>query len=123
MEGRTYNLQPLGTEGQYIIEGDYPAPYQRTQINVPMGIGMNLRFSSQLGVGMELGYRRTFTDYLDDVSTVYPDPDQLVEASGSLALALSNRSDSFALPGDQRGNPGLDDHYVFISVLMFYYLR
>lgn len=123
LEGKTYSLQPLGTEGQYIIGDGFPEPYQRTQINIPVGVGMNIRFSHTLGIGLEAGYRRTFTDYIDDVSTIYPDPDQLLEASGSLALALSNRSNSFALPGDQRGNPGIDDHYVFLSVILFYYLR
>ncbi|MEM7658221.1 MAG: DUF6089 family protein, partial [Bacteroidota bacterium] len=68
VQGEWVRLQPLGTEGQWLGEG-YPAPYQLWQASIPFGGGIEVRFSRYLGIQWELGYRKTFTDYLDDVST------------------------------------------------------
>ncbi len=38
----------------------------------PFGAGMKFKFSHRYLMGIEWGFRKTFTDYLDDVSTVYP---------------------------------------------------
>lgn len=38
----------------------------------PFGTGIRFKFSHRFLMGLEWGYRKTFTDYLDDVSTVYP---------------------------------------------------
>lgn len=69
-----YELQPLGTEGQYADnEGTYPAPYKRLQIAVPFGLGARYKIDRYLDVSLEVSWRKTFTDYLDDVSSSYVD--------------------------------------------------
>ena len=54
---------------------------------------------------LEAAYTHVFSDYLDDVSTVYPDRTGM----SSPALALSDRRAELGTtpnqPGDQRGNP------------------
>lgn len=122
-DGVWYELQPLGTEGQF-IPGTSVGPYSLTQVSVPFGFGVNLRLSEYAGVSFEVGYRLTMTDYLDDVSTNYPDFSALNEVSGSLALELSERSESnMFLPGDQRGHSGANDGYFLTTVSLTYYLN
>lgn len=114
-EGRWYNLQPLSTEGQGIKEGT--KPYSRISYCIPGGIGFRYSLNQQMGLGLELGFRKTFTDYIDDVSTEYYDIEEIRKAKGDVAAALSNRSlpDSPAgsKPGDQRGEPSEKDSYMF----------
>ena len=82
------DLHPLGTEGQYLAGGQ---PYSRFQVAIPMGLGIKLALSRRINIGVELGFRQTFTDYLDDVSGVYPDLVAL-EAQNPTAAALSFRT-------------------------------
>ena len=118
-----HELQPLGTEGQY-IPGNSPGPYSLIQASVPLGAGLSIRMSERAGMNFEIGYRTTFTDYLDDVSTVYPDYAQLREQSGQLAVDLSHRAlDQSFRPGDIRGNPGANDSYFFAMFSITYYLN
>lgn len=121
--GTWHALQPLGTEGQYIPGGDYPNPYSLIQWSAPLGIGLNLRLTEYTGIGVELGYRLTSTDYLDDVSTVYPDFEALSAASSDLAVQLSERSPTGQFkPGAKRGNPDVKDSYFFTAFTINYYL-
>jgi len=121
-DGTWYELQPLGTEGQF-IPGTSVGPYSLVQVSVPFGAGVGLRLSEYAGVNFEVGYRLTMTDYLDDVSSVYPDFGALGEVSGSLAVDLSQRSENgIFLPGDQRGFSGANDGYFFTLISLTYYL-
>ena len=122
-QGRWYELQPFGTEGQHIGNSQYPRPYSLLQISIPFGIGLSYRFRPGLGLNLEVGYRKTFTDYLDDVSTIYPDPDALIQASGPQAWQLSNRTGDQVSGGEIRGNPGAKDSYFFTMVGVSIYLR
>lgn len=81
-------LQPLGTEGQG-REG-YKKPYARIQPVIPISVGFRYKLSQRIDLGVEVGYRFTFTDYLDDVSGTYADPS--VFEPGSLAAQMSNRA-------------------------------
>lgn len=47
-------------------------PYSPVTPAFPFGAGVKLKFSHRLLMGLEWGFRRTFTDYIDDISTVYP---------------------------------------------------
>lgn len=63
-------LQPLHTEGQ----GDvFPSlkPYKKVSLSLPMGAGIKFAVHSNLNIGLEIGFRKTFTDYMDDVSGTY----------------------------------------------------
>src|SRR6185503_20184184 len=61
--GTTYELQKIGTEGQY-LGGSYPKPYKLQQISIPFGFGFLLKITEHLDFGGECGFRKTFTDYL-----------------------------------------------------------
>lgn len=93
MRGIWYDLQPLQTEGRQ---------YKRLAIAIPVGIGIKFNISYKLNIGLEAGVRRTFTDYLDDVSTYYPDLAAL-RSSEPVAASLSYRSPE--ITGEFSENP------------------
>ncbi len=62
-KGEWVALQPLATEG---------VVYRKVVANIPMGIGFYFTFNRRHRLGFEMNYRKTFTDYLDDISGQYP---------------------------------------------------
>ncbi len=116
-QGEKIALQPLQTEG---------IKYSRFQPVIPYGIGARLKFGPFFNILIEGGYRKTFTDYLDDVSIRrYPDPATL---SSDLSRALSDRrrerDPNYPIRPNLgvRGNPKNDDGYFLLNVKMQYYL-
>lgn len=121
-KGTMYDLRPLGTEGQGLP--GYGDIYSKFAVAVPFGFGIKVAIHEVTYIGFEIGMRRTFTDYLDDVSGYYPDLADLVEARGTRATALSYRAHEYdnTLPRDPgtslRGNPDTDDWYLFGGVTL-----
>ncbi len=114
-------LQPLGTEGQFIMRGNSnPTSYSLVQPILLGGIGAHFRFVRNWGAGIDVGYRYTLTDYLDDVSGYYPDKVQLLAFSGPDAVALSDPSRLQEI-GALRGNPKNNDAYIMATVSLNYY--
>ncbi len=113
-KGTTIRLQPLGTEGQGLIPSRNR--YSLVQMCIPVGIGFKYTIDRTWGVGLELGIRKTFTDYIDDVSTTYFDFANYPNANPD-AAALSDRSNQsdprVTSPGEQRGDPRDKDSYMF----------
>lgn len=123
-QGNLIQLQPLGTEGQG-MEG-FGSKYSLNGFAIPFGAGIKFRLSPTLNVGFEVGVRRTFTDYIDDVSGNYVTYDDLLEVNGPLSAALGNRmgeylgqTEPLRLPtGAQRGGASVNDYYVFSMVTL-----
>jgi len=112
-------LQPLSTEGQGFMPG--VKNYKLMQIHIPFGIGAEYSLNEDMRLGLELGYRKTFTDYIDDVSTNYVDEAALLAARGPVAVELAWRGDEkggapYPPAGYTRGNPDLKDSYYYIAV-------
>ena len=101
--GEWVNLKPLGTEGQNIEGVGDGEDYSLWQIAVPLGIGGEIVLPGNLTLGLELGYRYVFTDYLDDVSTTYVGLDRFDDP---LARILSDRGAEpiAAVSGESRGD-------------------
>jgi hypothetical protein len=95
---KKFFLQPLSTEGQGIYPGK--KSYSLLQPAIPFGGGIKFSVNENLRIGIEIGVRKLFTDYLDDVSTSYADYNDLLNAKGPAAVELAYREDE--LPG---GNP------------------
>jgi hypothetical protein len=124
--GTKYYLKPLSTEGQGFIAGkDY---YNLTQMAIPFGGGVKLSLSDKINVGLEVGFRKLFTDYLDDVSDVYADENLLLANRGAKAVELAYRGDelkngSLTYPdGSQRGSAKAKDWYYFTGLTLSYRL-
>ena len=125
VNGEEFELQKIGTEGQY-LPGNYPEPYKLQQISIPFGMGFKLKLTDNFEVGAESGFRKTFTDYLDDVSTVYPDKDLLLALQGPVAVYLSDSSLDPDQPNgkpnfSKRGNPKNKDWYVYTNINLTYF--
>lgn len=87
-DGNWIELQPLGTEAQG-ADG-YDDPYSLTNFAVLAGGGIKFIFKERFTIGLEIGGRKTFTDYLDDVSATRVNYLDVLENNGSLAAQLSN---------------------------------
>ncbi len=122
-----YNLHPLRTEGQGMPEYPQSQPYNLTQFNLLYGGGFKYFISERVNVGIEVLYRKTFTDYIDDVSTRYIDSRNfgkyLTAQQASLATRLSDKANGIIYPGmtrypagSQRGDLKDADAY-FTTVL------
>jgi hypothetical protein len=119
--GQKVLLQPLSTEGQGLA--DYPdrKVYALTQFNLIYAGGIRYRISDNLTVAIELSQRKTFTDYIDDVSSNYVDHDKLMAARGARAVELAFRGDElnpqpYPHEGEQRGTPTETDWYYLFGV-------
>lgn len=120
-------LQPLGTEGQGLPGGPSKKKYKLFQPSIPFGVGFKTSFSRGMCIGFEWGMRKTFTDYLDDVSTRYYDPLILRQERGDFgerAVTMADKSNvpsnlsSYSNAGKQRGNPNNKDWYSFFGVTL-----
>jgi hypothetical protein len=119
--GQKVFLQPLGTEGQGYFLGR--TKYNLTSMALPFGAGVKLSLSENIKVRFELGLRKTFTDYLDDLSTTYADENELRLNNGQRAVDLAFRGDESkagSLPypdaNSVRGNPKSKDWYYFTGL-------
>jgi hypothetical protein len=132
--GEWVSLQPLQTEGK---------SYSRVQFVIPGGMGIRYRLGNRFDVAVEVGFRYSFTDYLDDVSGDFVDP---AELSSELSRVMANRTGEnagernldailqplgYALdpqtgtirefrPGEKRGNRGDRDWYVVSGIHLYY---
>lgn len=115
-----YDLQPLGTEGQG-LEGR-PDRYSLTNFSFPFGLGFKVNFLRNFSFGAEWGMRKTFTDYLDDVSTTYYDTDLLSINRSEITSQLADRSEVKHPAGSGRGNSTTKDWYSFTGIWLTFKL-
>ncbi|MBP9151562.1 MAG: outer membrane beta-barrel protein [Flavobacteriales bacterium] len=133
--GKWHALKPLHTEGQEFVPSR--KEYANWQFVIPFGVGMKYSIDKSSSIGLEYGLRKTFTDYMDDVSTSYvytkwaTNSAFLQQTLGydDVAAALADPSlnrvsgdvESFpgacsACPGQQRGDPSDLDSYMFMMI-------
>lgn len=117
--GQWTSLRPLKTEGQL-------KAYSNFGFAIPTGVGFYFTIEKKHRIGWELSWRKTFTDYLDDISTNYADIDF---ASNPTGYYLANRTEELDrtanadipqlenyLPGNKRGDPRHNDVYMFTTI-------
>lgn len=124
-QGERVYLQPLGTEGQS-MDG-YAPKYNLWGWSLPFGGGIKVNINRRFNIAIELGCRKTFTDYLDDVSGEYISLTTLRQGNGALAAALSNRTydddgDQIDRVGVPRGRSG-KDWYIISQIALSYTLQ
>ncbi len=135
-EGEFYALRPLRTE---LVD------YSSIGVSVPVGLGFHFTKRRRHRFGMDIGWRTTFSDYLDDVSTTYKDPDALPDGRNGVAFDLYDQRPALGLdnpdvpsiynygyhdtPGpsakkeNQRGDPTHNDSYLTMTLTYSYVLR
>lgn len=97
--GKWYSLQPMKTEGQGLPNG--PDEYRRISMCIPMGIGARYSINRNISISLEYGFRYTFTDYMDDVSTRYYDPTAIANANGGINSETGQAAAYFSNPAVQ----------------------
>ncbi len=114
---KTPPLRDLGTEGQFIGE-----EYSTFQRGINFGAGLKFDLTDEWSLNVELSFRKLFTDYLDDVSTAYPNKGELRGVRGDIAVLASDPSvpdaegNLFGMEGRQRGDSNNKDAYHFIQI-------
>lgn len=124
-QGAWIELWPLNTEGQGLF--DNRPEYRLQGLALPVFGGVKISINEYWSLSAELVSHITFTDYLDDVSTTYPDFNTLLAQRGPLAVTLSDRSGELATGqlrplGSMRGNAREDDWFVTLELKLAYRL-
>ena len=124
------DLKPLRTEGQGMSSHPERKEYNLTQFTTPIGLGIKYYFSASIYASVEYLYRKTFTDYLDDVSTRYIANQDFINHFGAgnsttaIAIQMANKAafknGGIAPPSydvnSKRGSPQKKDAYSSISI-------
>ena len=118
LDGETYELRDMGTEGQFRGE-----EYNSTQWAIAYGIGFKTDLSYRWSINLELSARKLFTDYIDDVSGAYAEPEDVNFISNGINVGPSLADKSTAnigIPGKQRGTSKDKDRFMFVGVSLTY---
>ena len=123
-------LQPLKLEGQGMAEYPDRKEYKLTSFEIPMGVGAKYYIKENMYIGFEIMHRKSFTDYVDDVSTTYIDNtyfgNYLTPQQAAMANQLYYRENfvpyqtnlNRPFTNEQRGSPKQNDSF-FSSILKF----
>ena len=125
LDGQKYYLRELGTEGQGSPAYPDRKPYNNIAIYIPLGVGYKYNLNPKMNIGIEVVYRFTTTDYLDDVSKTYAGINNfptLPDGDPSVAALLQDRSYETGTPpigiqGRQRGYSNQADGYLFAEIM------
>lgn len=124
-DGNLVSLRELGTEGQ--LRGDEYLPISTA---LAYGIGFKWDINFEWSIDIFLSARNTNTDYIDDVSTIYPDRSDLSRSRDGVipyASQLYDRSlmedglEARDREGEQRGDATNNDNLFFFGVGINYY--
>lgn len=129
--GQKVYLSPLSTEGQGLPEYPKREPYNLTQVSIPFGAGFRYAVSPVVNIGFEISLRKTFTDYLDDISASYVDKMILEAERGTTAVDFAYRTDElpghkaneYPEAGTMRGSPDAKDWYYFTGFTLTFNLN
>jgi hypothetical protein len=120
--GEWVSLQPLQTEG---------VSYSKINLSIPAGLGFYYTINRKYRLGLEMGWRTTFTDYIDDASTVYTTnydgisnkttPEIIADINAEAGEELI-KSHNFII-GSKRGDPEHNDSYLTATVNFSWAIR
>lgn len=123
LNGKEYELQPLGTEGQGIP--GYDNKYSRVAISIPVTTGIKITLPNRkFAFDASLTVCQTSTDYIDDVGGYYAAPNDFTKQYGpnSINYQLADRSIGQGnLAGSLRGINTQNDYIVTgqLKLIMF----
>ena len=128
--GEWVALQELGTEGQGTItwSDEDRQLYSLIEFAIPIGGGIKVAVNESFNIILEYGLRKTFTDYIDDVSTTYPGPNSMGIWPSEMSQLAQEMSDPTNNPQynnaeKSRGNPEKKDWYAFAGITLSFKLN
>ena len=108
------NLSDYATEGPEPADAKwYDKMFGKTSpvgISIPFGMGVKFSVSRHMAATVEWRMQKTFTDYLDDVATVYPENHAVYTAEDGTTYDLTDPTGNY-LAGQQRGNSTFNDWF------------
>lgn len=119
LDDTTYDLQPIGTEGQG--RENMPKKYALTGFAIPFGVGFKANIGKYICVGAEWGLRFTFTDYLDDIGGLYynfSSADDYVQSLADPTYIPKDNNTPVHTYGSQRYSTKKTDWYSFAGVIL-----
>ena len=128
IDGSWHNLKPLNTEGQNLEGGS--EPYNLYTVVIPVGLGLRYSLNGQMKIGLEMGVRKTFSDYIDDTGGAYYDNATLLAENGPISAHFADPSlgrvntdgNGNIGAGEIRGDSKDKDAYMFAVVSLNYKL-
>jgi threonine dehydratase len=108
-----------------LVPGVYDDAYAKYGLSIPFGLGVKFSISDYVCLGVEWGFRKTFTDYIDDISKNYVEHGTMINWAGELAAAAADRTheldgyeDFYHSHNLSRGNPQTKDWYNFFGITL-----
>lgn len=95
-----------GTGGSWVKTQGLNAgeTFSLNQISIPLGLGFRYKLAKHLDLAFEIGWRKTFTDYLDGMAENYGDPRAMTPEQRALIFRSSTQQQFAA----ENGNPGYE---------------
>lgn len=119
--GQKVSLRMFNTEGQGLPMYPTRKQYNLRSLAIPFGAGAKFLLTDSWVLGFEVGIRKTFTDYIDDVSLTYVDRNTLLRYQGPRSVLLAYRGEGDYPPdGAARGSDKHKDWYVFSGLTLSY---
>ncbi len=120
-------LYEIGTEGQ-TVPNSGKSHYSKFTFAIPVGLGVKYSLGKHWNVGIEYMFRKSFSDYLDDVGGTYYDNTAIINANGGnpdagrLADPAVKNADNanWTGHGETRGGSKYDDFYMSIMITASY---
>lgn len=121
--GEWIGLKDLQTEG---------VSYSTFNFAIPLGVGFYYTIKRKYRIGLEVGWRTTFTDYIDDASTVYTSNYDGISNKTTQDLLDEINAEfpdddplvlGFYEPGDKRGDPDHNDSYMTATINFSWAIR
>jgi hypothetical protein len=119
--GNRIELRRLTTEGQGLAQYPTRKQYNLRSVAIPFGAGVKVLVTDSWVLGFEVGIRKTFTDYIDDVSLGYVDRNTLLQYRGAQSVKYAYRgTGSYPVDGFPRGSDKYTDWYIFSGFTIGY---
>ncbi|MDI9342423.1 MAG: DUF6089 family protein [Sediminibacterium sp.] len=122
--GEWVKLRPLETEGY---------AYKPVVLSIPSGFGFYFTFDKKHRIGYEFNWRKTFTDYMDDISGNYPDSPPASSLTRDVVLRTPELGQSGFEEdpgaylshtwGSKRGDDSHKDSYITMNLSYSYVIR
>lgn len=127
LNGDKYILESIGTEGQKSANNPTRnRGYDNYAFAIPYGVGVKIGLSANWAINVEASSRFTFSDYIDDVSKNYVEPDDVnyIINGVNVGPALADKSiNNIGIVGKQRGTSKDKDRFMFVGVSLTYTIQ
>lgn len=113
VEGTLVDLSDYLTEAAPSDPKWYEKAFGKTSpigVSIPFGMGVKFSLSRHMAATVEWRMQKTFTDYLDDVATVYPEQHAIYRDEDGNEYDLTDPTGNYET-GQQRGNATFNDWF------------